>query len=173
MTKHRTFATTTTEGVSGETKHLEPNWHEVPNSAGGVNYLADSKVTPRDTYTQIQRITANHGGDGSKPILLLFGVHGDVLGTGNWSSGDNGMFRTNASDEVGAAFRRQSTWDKFNEAAAGRHVSGRLIGGISLDKLKSYMDRDAHIIHASCFSAADPVVMDHLGVNSVDVFHLI
>lgn len=135
-----------------------PEWNDIPNRAGGINWVVDSSINTLDELDLMEIVRRNYGD--TKKFIYLTGVHGSSDGI-NW----NGKRRLHGYPDA----LRYATEDR-EQLAGLAGVKGSDIAIVDLSKIDAdrfirIMDMDAHIIHAYCYSAVDRILMTHLGIR--------
>lgn len=140
-----------------------PGWLKYRNSAGGTNHVVDTAIYGAQAE---QYINANIPNDG-RPIVIVSGVHGIHTGQGQWA---NGVRLYAKPDFYQADLARV---DRI-AAATGRSpadIQVQPLGGADESHFMTLIQSNAHIVHAYCFSAADPVLTNALHIRYVNTFN--
>jgi RHS repeat-associated protein len=142
---------------------VRPKWHERPNRAGGTIYAADTFVTSNDVATKVTRLA--YSTTDNKDIHILSGVHG-------YPRGDN--YTRNGRRTLGEPqfFQMDTYLARHLQVQTGRRITVTNIYRKSDRTIGSLSQKNAHIVQAYCFGAADPVVMEAMNVDKVKAFRL-
>lgn len=140
-----------------------PHWIDKNNAAGGRLYAFDSTIDSWDVSDLLKKIHKKY--PDNKPIVILSGAHGDAVGANYDASG----LRTHIEPDFHAQDKRLA--DHFARQT-NRKVIAQDIANRNPNTMAWYSQLNAHVIHAYCHSAADPVVMKAMNLDKVKIFLL-
>jgi RHS repeat-associated protein len=138
-------------------------WQVRRNRAGGYVYAADTTIDNWDVSDLVDNILTARGDN--KPILIKGGVHGNSNGHNYTTTGH----RAGANSKFSAEDEEIAAW---HQPYTTRNIDVVDISHKSKAELASYAQKNAHVIEGFCHSAADPVVMEAMNLNSVKVFRM-
>lgn len=145
-----------------QARRIEPGFRQIANRNGGVNYAADSRMNHTDIDAVMTTIRDKQD---DLPILVLSGAHGRPDGK-NYSMGKR------RTPEVGlymADIQRREHWMMLS-GRRGNQLRIVDLGSLTDQGFINRTHKRAHIVHASCFGAADRRLMKAHGVRFMEVF---
>lgn len=143
---------------------LMPQWFDLPNVAGGSNYLVDSPIANVAMSREIDSVFSVIASKGDNlPIHILSGAHGHRTGK-NWTKGKRRLLQPSFYDDDLADV------DRFRKLLGNNGVNRDIqvydLGWVTKDQFKYEIGEvQAHIVHAYCYSAADHKMLKTMGCS--------
>lgn len=154
-------------------KSVQPGWSEGANASGGINHVVDTTIESDDLRNYMEVIRNRDAGDpyrAALPITILTGVHGTPRGY-NWKRTGLRGKRDKGFVTQDEAYKESMAYDAGRTGADWTtKIEIHDISGIQQKDFIALMEREAHIVHAYCFSAADHEVMKQLRTTAVSVY---
>jgi RHS repeat-associated protein len=143
---------------------INSNWTTLTNQNGGYVYVADTSITSDDVGNLMYQIASKQD---TKSIKILTGVHGNEAGV-NWFFDR----RVGADSSLRKADERSIPRYAYNSGKLQAEIQVIDIKWMKSQDVSDLWNSDAHVVYASCYSAADPKLMRQFGIKRVNVFDL-